>query len=126
MARTLFKIYPTVDLPKLRSLLELRILVRKCVEESAAVVGKSPAGLRFKPMKSQWGSCNSVGIICLNTRLMFLPERLVAYIVHHEVVHLKIHAHDRSFRQAVELLFPDRIPLDKQLHAAGPILRQKI
>ena len=120
------KIYPTVDLPKLRSLLELRILVRKCIAESEEVIGKAPAGLRFKPMKSQWGSCNSAGVIALNTRLMFLPERLVAYIVHHEVVHLKIRAHDRTFRQAVELLFPDRISLDKQLHAAGPILRQKI
>ncbi|HEX3099665.1 MAG TPA: M48 family metallopeptidase [Patescibacteria group bacterium] len=126
MPRSLLKIYPTVELPKLRSLLELRILVRKCVAESEAVVGKSPAGLRFKPMKSQWGSCNSAGVIALNTRLMFLPERLVAYIVHHEVVHLKIHAHDRSFRALVEVLFPDRLALDKQLHAAGPILRQKI
>ena len=122
----LIKIYPTVDLPKLRSLQELRILVRKCITNSEAIVGKAPAGLRFKPMKSQWGSCNSVGVIALNTRLMFLPERLVAYIVHHEVVHLQIHRHDRSFRAMVEALFPDRISLDKQLHAAGPILRHKI
>lgn len=122
----LIKIYPTVNLPKLRSLQELRILVRKCIANSEAIVGKAPAGLRFKPMKSQWGSCNSVGIIALNTRLMFLPERLVAYIVHHEVVHLQIHRHDRSFRAMAEALFPDRISLDKQLHAAGPILRQKI
>ncbi len=122
----LIKIYPTVNLPKLRSLQELRILVRKCITNSEAIVGKAPTGLRLKPMKSQWGSCNSVGIIALNTRLMFLPERLVAYIVHHEVVHLQIHRHDRSFRAMVEVLFPDRISLDKQLHAAGPILRQKI
>jgi predicted metal-dependent hydrolase len=115
-----------VDLPKLRSLQELRLLVRKCVDDSAAVVGKRPAALRFKPMKSQWGSCNSVGIIALNTRLMFLPERLVAYIVHHEMVHLQIHRHDRSFRAMVEVLFPDRVRLDKELHKVGPILRQKI
>mgnify|MGYP003443006073 FL=1 len=109
MPNRLLKIFQPVSLPKLRSLLELRILVRKCVAESEAVVVKAPAGLRFKPMKSQWGSCNSIGVIALNTRLMFLPERLVAYIVHHEVVHLKIHRHDRSFCAAVEVLFPDRI-----------------
>ena len=57
---------------------------------------------------------------------MFLPDRLVAYIVHHEVVHLKIHAHNKSFRNLVEVLFPDRILLDKQLRLVGPILRQKI
>lgn len=114
-----------MDLPKLRTLQQLRLLVRNFELESEKVVGKKPTGLRLKPMKSQWGSCNSKGIIALNTRLMFLPERLVAYIVHHEVVHLKIHRHDRSFRQLVEVLFPDRLQLDKQLHKYAFILRQK-
>lgn len=116
----------SISIPKLRSLQELRLLVRGFADESEKLVGKKPAALRFKPMKSQWGSCNSVGIIALNTRLMFLPERLVGYIVHHEMVHLQIRSHDRTFRQAVEKLFPDRLFLDKQLRAAGPILRQKL
>jgi predicted metal-dependent hydrolase len=110
---------------KLRSLQALRLLVRRYELESEKVVGKKPTSLRLKPMKSQWGSCNSKGIIAINTKLMYLPERLVAYIVHHEVVHLKIHAHDRSFRQLVEVLFPDRLILDRQLRLAAPILRQK-
>lgn len=116
----------SVSLPKLRTLQQLRLLVRQSIESSEKIVGKKPLGLRFKPMKSQWGSCNSVGIIALNTRLMYLPERLVAYVVHHEMVHLKIHRHDRSFRAQVEILFPDRLVLDKLLHKAGPILRQKL
>jgi predicted metal-dependent hydrolase len=115
-----------MELEKLRTLQQLRLLVRKCLEESFAVVEKKPKGLRFKPMKSQWGSCNSEGVIALNTRLMYLEERLVGYIVHHEMVHLKIHRHDRSFRAMVETLFPDRLALDKQLHAAAPILREKL
>lgn len=111
---------------KLRTLQQLRLLVRQCAVQSEQIVGKQANGWRLKPMKSQWGSCNSKGIIAINTRLMFLPERLVAYIVHHEVVHLKIHRHDRSFREAVEILFPDRIHLDKQLHSAAKILRAEI
>lgn len=114
------------SLPKLRSLHELRLLVRQCVALSETVVGKKPTALRFKPMRSQWGSCNRVGIIALNTRLMYLPDRLVAYVVHHEVVHLQIHRHDRAFRAMVEVLFPDRLALDKLLHKAAPILRQKL
>ncbi len=115
-----------MELVKQRSLQQLRLLIRRCETESAAVVGKKPTSLRLKPMKSQWGSCNSQGIIAINTRLMYLPERLVGYIVHHEVVHLKIHRHDRKFREAVEILFPDRLELDKQLHAAAGILRIKL
>ncbi len=110
---------------KLRTLQGLRLLVRRCELESEKIVGKKPTSLRLKPMKSQWGSCNSKGIIAINSKLMYLPDRLVAYVVHHEVVHLKIHRHDRSFRQMVEILFPDRLVLDKQLRLAAPILRQK-
>jgi predicted metal-dependent hydrolase len=111
---------------KLRSLQQLRLLVRKCELESEKVVGAKPAALRLKPMRSQWGSCNSKGIIAINSRLMYLPERLVAYIVHHEIVHLKIHAHNRAFRQLVEVLFPDRAILDRQLRIAAPLLRQNL
>jgi predicted metal-dependent hydrolase len=114
-----------VVLEKLRPLQELRLLVRKFELESEKIIGKKSTALRLKPMKSQWGSCNSQGVIAINTRLMYLPERLVAYIVHHEVVHLKVHSHNRQFKQLVEVLFPDRLILDKQLHALGGILRQK-
>ncbi len=110
---------------KLRSLQQLRLLVRQCEIESEKVVGKKPTSLRLKPMKSQWGSCNSKGIIAINTKLMYLPERLVAYIVHHEVVHLKIHDHGREFKKFIEILFPDRLQLDYQLRLAAPILRAK-
>lgn len=113
------------QLEKQRSLQELRLLIRHAESESEKVVGKKPTSLRLKPMKSQWGSCNSQGVIAINTKLTYLSERLVRYIVHHEVVHLKVHAHDRNFRQLVEVLFPDRLILDRQLRLAAPILRQQ-
>lgn len=114
-----------MPLEKVRTLQELRLLVRQAELESEKIVGQKPTSLRLKPMKSQWGSCNSKGIICINTRLMYLSDRLVRYIVHHEVVHLKIHRHDKHFRHMVEALFPDRLILDRQLRQAAGILRQK-
>lgn len=110
---------------KLRTLQQLRLLVRRFELESERIVGMRPTSLRLKPMKSQWGSCNNKGIIAINTKLMYLPERLVGYVVHHEVVHLKIHRHDKYFRHMVEQLYPDRLHLDKQLHHLSGILRQK-
>ena len=88
MPNRLLKIFQPVNLPKLRSLLELGILVRKCIAESEAVVGKAPAGLRFKPMKSQWGSCNSVGIIALNAQLS-LDVELNAFKRVNQMVYLR-------------------------------------
>lgn len=114
-----------IELERQRSLQQLRLLVRQAELESEKVVGQKPTTLRLKPMKSQWGSCNSKGIIAINTKLIYLSDRLVKYIVHHEVVHLKIHAHDRNFRKLVEVLFPDRLILDRQLRQVAGILRQK-
>ena len=110
---------------KQRGLQALRLLVRQAELESEKVVGQKPTSLRLKPMKSQWGSCNSKGIIAINTKLMYLSERLVRYVVHHEVAHLKIHRHDKHFSYLVERLFPDRLILDRQLRDAVGILRHK-
>ncbi len=111
---------------KLRTLQQLRLLIRQCAANSESVVGKKANGIRLKPMKSQWGSCNYQGVIAINSRLMYLSERLVAYIVHHEVVHLKIHKHDKSFRDLVEVLFPDRRELDFQLKKFAILLRTNL
>lgn len=40
---------------KLRTLQQLRMLVRQFAAQSEVVVGKEAAGWRFKPMRSQWG-----------------------------------------------------------------------
>lgn len=111
---------------KQRGLQALRLLVRQAELESEKVIGQKPTSLRLKPMKSQWGSCNSKGVIAINTKLMYLSDRLVRYVVHHEVVHLKIRAHDRNFKHWVEKLFPDRLILDRQLRNAAVILRKTL
>lgn len=109
---------------KQRTLQELRHLARVYAMASEAVVEAQPAGFRLKPMRSRWGSCNAAGVIALNSRLMYLPERLVAYVVHHEMLHLKIKNHGRDFRRHMDSQFPDRIDLDKMLRSYGSILRQ--
>ena len=114
-----------MNFEKLRSLQQLRLLVRRFELESEKVVGMRATALRLKPMKSQWGSCNSKGVVAINTKLMYLPERLVGYVVHHEAVHLKIHKHDKYFRSMVGELYPDRLLLDKQLHNYASLLREK-
>lgn len=112
-----------MDFPKLRSLQQLRLLVWKLAAESEAIVGAKANGWRLKPMRSQWGSCNAQGIIALNSRLMYLPERLVAYIIHHEVLHLKIKSHGVMFQRHMKTNFPDWSLLNKQLRHFSPVIR---
>lgn len=53
--------------------------------------------VRFRRMKSRWGSCSSSGNITINTRLKYLPEFLIEYVVHHEICHLLERKHNKNF-----------------------------
>ena len=46
---------------------------------------------------SRWGSCSSRGIITLNTKLLFLPDYLVRYIMIHELCHTVHLNHSKAF-----------------------------
>jgi hypothetical protein len=70
-------------------------------------------------MKSKWGSCSSIGKISLNTWLQALPDDLVAYVVFHELAHLKVRNHGPAFKALIRAEFPDYRSLDKKLKLYG-------
>jgi predicted metal-dependent hydrolase len=53
------------------------------------------AGIRLQ--HSRWGSCSSRRSITLNSKLLFLPEHLVRYIMVHELCHTVHMNHSRAF-----------------------------
>ncbi len=63
--------------------------------------------VRLRKMKTRWGSCSSLGNISINTRLKYLPESLIKYVVHHEVCHLKIGKHGKEYWDLVSIEYPD-------------------
>ena len=58
--------------------------------------------LRFKTLKSKWGSCSSENVICLNNLIYYLPSHLQEYIILHELVHTKIKNHSVKFWDELE------------------------
>ncbi len=94
-------------------------LVRDWSRRYAAVLGVQPAGIGFRKMKSKWGSCSTNAKITLNTRLQALPEELIAFIVFHELAHLKVRNHGPVFKALIRSEFPDFRILDKQLKLYG-------
>ena len=73
--------------------------------------------IKFRKMKSRWGSCNSKGVITLNTQLIKIDKELVDYIIVHELAHLIYMNHSKRFHNLVELYISNHKELNRKLKA---------
>jgi len=81
------------------------------------VMGEKPlAAVRYKTMKSRWGSCKpSQRIVCFNMRLVFYPRKTIEAIVVHELCHLKERSHNARFHALMAHYLPDYKEREKPL-----------
>jgi hypothetical protein len=71
--------------------------------------------IKFKKMKSRWGSCNLGGVITFNTALVKLKKEQIDYVVVHELAHLVYMNHSKEFHNLVESYFPDSKRVKKEI-----------
>jgi hypothetical protein len=90
-----------------RSLEEFQDLVISYMEKKLRKMQLKVNKVRFRRMKSRWGSCSADGNISLNTRLRYLPTSLIEYVVFHELAHLVERKHDKNFWNIIIQEFPD-------------------
>jgi predicted metal-dependent hydrolase len=57
--------------------------------------------------RSRWGSCSPSGHICLNWRLVLMPDIVRDYVLIHELMHLRRLDHSRHFWRLVAQACPD-------------------
>ena len=62
--------------------------------------------LRIKDQKTRWGSCSNKGNINLNWRIIMAPHQVAAYVIIHELAHLKHMNHSKDFWKTVEESLP--------------------
>ncbi len=63
--------------------------------------------IRFKYLKSRWGSCSAARNINISTRLLLAPEEVLESVVVHELAHLIVQDHSPAFWALVERAVPD-------------------
>lgn len=63
--------------------------------------------VKLKYATSFWGHCSHDGNIVVSVRLMFAPQRVIDYVLIHELAHLVHHNHSPAFWKLVQQAMPD-------------------
>ena len=90
-------------------------------QELAALHGleKRIRSVSIRNQKTRWGSCSPRGVICLNWRLVQVPEWVRDYIILHELAHLQHLNHSDRFWAEVARLCPDYSKAEEWLKKSG-------
>ncbi len=67
------------------------------LDRATALAGSSYSALDIRAQRTRWASCSASGRMSFNWRLLLAPERVLEYVVWHEVCHLEILDHSPSF-----------------------------
>jgi predicted metal-dependent hydrolase len=93
---------------------EVRALRRQALRELperlrnlASVHGLSVAKVSIRDQRWRWGSCSPRGHICLNWRLVLMPDAVRDYVMIHELMHLRRLDHSPAFWKLVAAACPD-------------------
>ena len=81
--------------------------LREKMNRYAKVLGVTPKSFRIRNYKSRWGGCSVHGEITYNWRILMAPNRIVDYVVAHELCHLIEHNHAERYWKNVERVIPD-------------------
>ena len=81
-----------------------------------------PKSLKVKSYKARWGSCSAKGDIGYNWKIVIAPQRIVDYVIFHELSHLFHHDHSEHFWSQVEKYVPDYRESRSWLKKNGPSL----
>jgi len=103
---------------------EFTTFVNTLVKKIGNDIGAIPQKVRFRKMKTKWGSCSSKGNINFNSHMRQLPDEMIEYIVYHEMVHLIELNHSPRFWKHIKLRYPDYKKKKKELSGYWHLLQK--
>ena len=78
--------------------------------------------ITIREQKTRWGSCTSEGNLNFNWRLIFAPEKVLDYVVVHELAHRKEMNHSARFWALVASILPDYTEQKSWLREHGGVI----
>jgi predicted metal-dependent hydrolase len=89
----------------------------------AARLGLEVSSVEVRNQRTRWGSCGRGGRICLNWRLLLMPEWVRDYVLVHELMHLRRMDHSPRYWALVGAAYPAYREARTWLRANGAGLR---
>jgi predicted metal-dependent hydrolase len=86
---------------------ECRRRLQVVAELEAARIGVGYQSIGVRDQRTRWGSCSRGGRLSFSWRLVLAPPEILAYVVVHELCHLREFNHSPSFWRLVESVRPD-------------------
>lgn len=96
------------------------------VKYYAEIMGVTYGRITIRNQKTRWGSCSSKGNLNFNCLLMLMPDKVLDYVVVHELCHLKQMNHSKKFWMEVERYMPDYQNYRKWLNENGGALIERM
>jgi len=87
-------------------MLAKRDLTRK-THEYAGIMSVMPTSVRINGAKTRWGSCSAKNSINFSWRLIMADDKVIDYVVVHELAHIVELNHSERFWTLVESIIPD-------------------
>lgn len=103
-----------------RAAVELPVRLRELADRHG-VSGLTQITIRNQ--RTRWGSCGRDGHICLNWRLVVMPEPVRDYVLIHELMHLRRMDHSPAYWKLVAAACPGYAEARAWLRAHGRSLR---
>ncbi len=77
------------------------------LDDACAQAGTPYSRLTIRGQRTRWASCSRTGAMSFNWRLLLAPERVLDYVVWHEVCHLEVMDHSPRFWALLGRRCPD-------------------
>jgi len=88
-------------------------IIPEKVKYYSQIMHLEPNSVKITSAKKRYGSCSGRNNLNFSLYLMDKDERLIDYVVVHELAHIKHHNHSKDFYKLVERYIPDYKELDK-------------